>query len=209
MSEAEFTGSEIVDAPDAQVDDSFTSPPRTELDDEFAEIVEAQNRIDAIELELGNPLSPKITEKHGAGFITQGAVGWVDFQVRDGFGTPAEAQANKQLEQLIKAIATERRSKLFVRVGNTAVLPFIIDPIKPIDPHKPELVAEPFDKKHHLQQGSVIELDSIYENMTTHHGAYHDREPQSYAGKYTTFLPIAWIGRILRQEGELILKPRD
>lgn len=201
MIEGEFTGSEVLDAIDAEADDSFSTAPQIELNDQFAEIIHAQNLISPIDLSA--PSKPQVTERHGAAFITRGAVGWVDFQVRDGFGTPAEAEANKKLEQLITAVKDERRSRLLVRVGSQAVLPYRIDPFQP------NVIAKPFNKKHALQQGSMIELSKVYEDIVAHPGNYHERQPQPYVGHYTTFLPIAWIGRILAQEGELVLKLRD
>ena len=78
MTEADFPGSEIVDALDARVDDSFSLPPHTELDQQFAEIIEAQKLIDEMESQLSDSTNLEPARKPGAAFITQGFVSGIE-----------------------------------------------------------------------------------------------------------------------------------
>jgi|GEM_PF-2279975 len=207
MTEADFPGSEIVDALDARVDDSFSLPPHTELDQQFAEIIEAQKLIDEMESQLSDSTNLEPARKPGAAFITQGFVSGIETQLREHylfvnkarFEThlpPAELppQLVEAFQALIEGVKDDPYINLSVRVGRQAVRPFVIL----------DNIATP--ARNPLQQGSSIQLLEFNPSVIRPHTETEHPRPHAHAGSYGAHLPVAWIGRILGDEGTLDLK---
>jgi hypothetical protein len=202
MLKTEPIGQGSVDEIAAQVRDSLDTQPRTKLDEQFAEIVQAPELGD-----LSTTQIPQSGEKHGAAFITQGVVGLIESQVRDSFGTRDQGEANRQLEILIKKTADERRSTLLIEVASR-ILPYTVSF------GVPNYTAKRFREEHYSEQGSRLELHDVYRDVYpdvddldgTQDEEQEEEQPQSYGGRFITSIPIAWIGRILNEEGRLILE---
>ncbi|MDB5167158.1 MAG: hypothetical protein JWN26_303 [Candidatus Saccharibacteria bacterium] len=192
MSELEFIDQRSVGDIDTPLSDLFYTQ---EIDLQFAEIARAEE-------DTKPPTEPFVT------FSSQGFVSGIETQIREHYLSVNKTRFDAHLppidlpqqllegfQELVEGVKNDQYSELLVRVGHQAVRPFTIL----------DHVATP--ARNYLEQGSLIELREAQPDIVNQATRSEHPRPHLYTGNYGTFLPIAWIGRILGDEGSLILKP--